>query len=445
MSERPMTPWERDQARLARIRELRAQRESPYPRPGGRFQPVVLLGWFLVVMLVAAVLIGVGFVAFAPRLMSWVEENPGALEHGVIVDFVRWYEPETLADIPASESRDRITVEIPQGASDADIGQLLHDAGLVTSPLAFQYAVLQAGREGSLQAGPYDLSPSLRPSEIVVALQQEATGPSTEIRIGEGWRLEEIVGYISTTELTLNVEEFATLVQSPPPDLLAEFDFLNDLPNGRSLEGYLYPDTYIVETDITPRDLAATLLGRFGEQLTPEIREQLAAASVSIDDAVTLASIIEREAVLEDERPLIAGVYLNRLRDTTQEWVLNADPTLQYALATTTNAGVEIDNWASIDWWPPLEVGGADIALDDFPEELRGYHTYLVPGLPPTPIAAPRVTSIAAVAAPDTQAGYFYFVAACPEGERTGAHRFATTIQEHEANVQLALNECPPG
>lgn len=445
MSERPMTPWERDQARQARIRELRSQRGgSPYQR-SGRFQPLVLLGWFVAVMVVAAILIGVGFVAFAPRLMAWVEENPGALEHGVIVDFVQWYEPDALADVAVSDSRDRITVEIPEGSSDTDIGRILHDAGLVTSPLAFQYAVLQAGREGSLQAGPYDLSPSLRPSEIVVALEQEATGPSTEIRIGEAWRIEEIVGYVSTTELTLNVEEFAAILQTPPPDLLSEFDFLNDLPNGRSLEGYLYPDTYTVEMDITPRDLAATLLRRFGEQLTPEIRDQLAAGSISIDDAVTLASIVEREAVLEEERPLIAGVYLNRLRDQTQQWVLNADPTLQYALATTTNADAPVDAWAEIDWWPPLEVGGADIALTDFPEELQGYHTYLIAGLPPTPIAAPRITSIAAVAAPDTEAGYFYFVAACPDGERTGAHRFATTIEEHEANIQLALAECPPG
>ncbi|MFN2483998.1 MAG: endolytic transglycosylase MltG [Candidatus Limnocylindria bacterium] len=443
MTYRPVLPSERDQARMSRIRDLREQRVAPLRRRQ-RFQPAVLVGWFVVVMVVAAVAIAVGFLAFAPRLMGWVEENPGALEHGLVVDFVKWYEPETLADVAASNSRQRITIEVPEGASDTQIGKLLYEAGLVTNPLAFQYAVMQSGRAGTLEAGPYDLSPSLTPSQIVAALNQEDSGPAISVTIREGLRVEEIAATLADTELTMNVDTFVSLVREPPADLIAKFDFLADLPAGRSLEGYLYPNTYSLEVNASAREIVETLLTGFGTQLTPEIRDALAARGWSIDDAVDLASIVEREAVLEEERPLIAGVFINRLEDPAQEWVLNADPTLQYALATARNSALPISEWGSVNWWPPLEVGGAEIGLDELPENLQGYHTYLVSGLPPTPIAAPRASSISAVARPDTEAGYFYFVAACPNGERTGEHRFAATQAEHEQNIQLALAECPP-
>ena len=439
MTERPLQPWERDQARIARIRELREQREGPLRRRH-RFQPAVLLGWFVVVILLVAVLIGFGFVAFAPRLMSWVEDNPGSLEHGVVVTFVQWYKPEALADEPASTDRRRVTITVPDGATDTQIGEILEEAELIVSRLAFQYQVLLAGRQGTLQAGPYDLSPSMRPSEIVAALHQEQ-GQQVTITIREGLRLEEIVAVLADSELTMNIDQFVSLVREPPAEMIAQYAFLADLPVGRSLEGYLFPNTYEFDANWSAREVLETLLNSFDEQVTQEVRDQLAARGWTIDDAVTLASIVEREAVLEEERPLIAGVYINRLEDTSQAWVLNADPTLQYALATLQYAELPVAEWGSVDWWPPLQVGGADVEL---PEHLAGYQTYINAGLPPTPISAPRLSSIQAVAAPNTQDGYFYFVVACPDGQRTGAHRFAATIEEHNANVQQALAECPP-
>ena len=439
MTERPLQPWERDQARIARIRELREQREGPLRRRH-RFQPAVLLGWFVVVILLVAVLIGFGFVAFAPRLMSWVEDNPGSLEHGVVVTFVQWYRPEALADEPASTDRRRVTITVPDGATDTQIGEILEEAELIVSRLAFQYQVLLAGRQGTLQAGPYDLSPSMRPSEIVAALHQEQ-GQQVTITIREGLRLEEIVAVLADSELTMNIDQFVSLVREPPAEMIAQYAFLADLPVGRSLEGYLFPNTYEFDANWSAREVLETLLNSFDEQVTQEVRDQLAARGWTIDDAVTLASIVEREAVLEEERPLIAGVYINRLEDTSQAWVLNADPTLQYALATLQYADLPVAEWGSVDWWPPLQVGGADVEL---PEHLAGYQTYINAGLPPTPISAPRLSSIQAVAAPNTQDGYFYFVVAYPDGQRTGAHRFAATIEEHNANVQQALAECPP-
>jgi UPF0755 protein len=160
-----------------------------------------------------------------------------------------------------------------------------------------------------------------------------------------------------------------------------------------------------------------------------------------VDEAVTLGSIVEREAVLEEERPLIAGVYLNRINNPEGETVglLNADPTLQYALATRQHRDAGVDAWGTLEWWPQLQVGGNDV---DLPRRLRGYQTYRNPGLPPTPIASPRISSLEAVAFADTESGYFYFVAGCPGGQRDGSHYFARTLPEHNANVARASEEC---
>jgi UPF0755 protein len=439
---RPPDPgWDQDERRNARIRQLREQREAPVRRRR-TFQPVILVAWFAGVIALLGVLIFLGFVAFAPTLMNWVEDNPGAIQHGIVQDFVNWYEPDALADTPAGEEA-RITVTIDTGANATEIGQQLYDAGLVRSTLAFQWAVLAAGREGTLQAGTYDLSPSMRPSQIVAALRQEA-GEEAQITLKEGWRLEQIVGYLGTTPLTMNLQEFADLVQHPPADLLNQYPFLADLPVDRSLEGYLYPDTYRVYTNVSALDLVTLLLNTFQERFTQEIQDGIAAQGLTVDQAVTLASIIEREAVLDEERPTIAGVYLNRINHPQGETVglLQADPTLQYGLATADNANAPISQWDSIDWWPPLLVGGADVEL---PEALAGYQTYVSKGLPPTPIAAPRMASIAAVANADTGSGYYYFVAACPNGERDGSHYFAKTYNEHLANIAKANAECPAG
>jgi UPF0755 protein len=438
MSRPPDPLWDQEDRRNARIRELRETRERPIRRRRV-LQPVVLLAWFAGVAALAGALIFLGFLAFAPRLMDWVEDNPGSIEHGVVRDFVEWYRPEALADEPLGGAG-RITVTIPLGASDRQIGELLATEGLVRSSLAFQFAVLQAGREGTLEAGTYDLSPSMRPSQIVAALRNEA-GEEVQLTFQEGWRLEEVVGYLGSTPLTLNLEEFAELVRRPPADLLNQYAFLADLPRDRTLEGYLYPDTYRVYANIDSREMVEVLLDTFEARFTAEIAEAIEARDLSVDEAVTLASIVEREAVLEDERPLIAGVFLNRVNNPEAETagLLNADPTLQYGLATRQNRRATVDEWGLIEWWPQLQVGGADVEL---PRRLAGYQTYRNPGLPPAPIASPRISSLEAVAFADAESGNFYFVAGCPNGQRDGSHYFAQTYGEHQANIARANEEC---
>ncbi|HEX7197773.1 MAG TPA: endolytic transglycosylase MltG, partial [Candidatus Limnocylindria bacterium] len=260
MSRRPAPMGEYEERRNARIRQLREQREGPMRRRR-RIQPLLLVVWIAGSIALLGVLILLGFnVFFAPRVMAWVEDNPGAIEHGVVEDFVAWYRPEVLEDTPASDEQRRVTVTVEQGATDTSIGQLLFDEGLIGSQIAFQHAVITAGREGTLAFGTYDLFPNMRPSEIVATLRGEPIGELTSVTIREGLRLEEVVAAFGESPMTMNLEEFASLLQAPPADLLNQYDFLNDLPAGRSLEGYIPPETIEYQVGASPRDVVVKLL-----------------------------------------------------------------------------------------------------------------------------------------------------------------------------------------
>jgi UPF0755 protein len=457
MTRRPGS-WDYEERRNARIRALREQREGPVRRRR-RVEPLLLVAWIAGTIALLGVAIVFGFnLFFAPRVMAWVEDNPGAIEHGIVQDFVQWYEPDVLADEPASDQQRRVSVNVETGATDTSIGRLLFEQGLIRSQIAFQYAVITSGREGTLAAGVFDLSPTLRPSEIVAALQGQPFGEVTSVTLREGLRLEEVVAAFAASEMTMNMEEFASLLQAPPADLLNQFDFLADLPAGRSLEGYILPETLeyqISGPEATPRAVVERLLAEFGTALTQEIRDGIAAKGLSLDEAVIIASIVEREAVIDDERPLIAAVYTNRFLDPDNgqtAGLLNADPTLQYGLTTgqsrpdghpllagTEGANLPVDEWGSVDWWPRLQVGGGEVALEEY---LLGFQTYTQAGLPPMPIAAPRIGSIAALANAPVDDGYLFFVAGCPGGARDGSHYFSRTLNEHNAFIAQANTEC---
>jgi UPF0755 protein len=447
-----------EERRLARIRQLREDREGPMRRRR-RVQPLLLLAWIAgsIALLVAAIIFGFN-VFFAPRVMAWVEENPGAIEHGIVQDFVQWYRPEVLADEPASDEQQRITVTIESGATDAGIGRMLAEQGLIGSEIAFQYAIINAGREGSIPAGTFDLSPTLRPSEIVAALQRQPFGPTTSVTIREGLRLEEVVAAFAESEMTMNMEEFAALLYAPPAEILNEFEFLADLPAGRSLEGYIRPDTYefqISGDQATPTYVVRYLLTEFQKAYDDALAEGIAARGLSLNEAVIIASIVEREAVIDEERPLIAAVYIKRFLEPENEQtvgLLNADPTLQYALMTAEalpvghpllpegeTGATPVDQWGSVNWWPQLQVSGGDVPIPDW---LTSFQTYTNAGIPETPIASPRTGSLQAVASAPLEEGYLFFVAGCPDGNRDGSHYFAHDLPEHNANIARANEEC---
>ena len=455
MTRRPPPMGDYEERRMARIRQLREHREGPVRRRR-RVEPLLLLTWIAgsIVLLVVALIFGFN-VFFAPRVMAWVEQNPGAIEHGIVRDFVEWYRPEVLADEPASDEQRRVTVTIEPGATDTGIGRMLLAEGLISSEIAFHNAVLEAEREGTLAFGTYDLFPTMRPSEIVATFQGQPIGETTRVTIREGLRLEEVVATFAQSEMTMNMEEFAALLQSPPADLLNQYDFLADLPAGRSLEGYILPETLEYEVSDPARTVVEDLLNLFGQRLTDEVRAGITEKGLSVDEAVIIASIVEREAVVDEERPRIAAVYINRFLDPDNQQtvgLLNADPTLQYGLMTAEalpvghpllpegeSGSTPVDQWGSIDWWPQLMVPGGEVPIPDW---LASFQTYLNPGIPETPIASPRAGSIEAVATAPMEEGFLFFVAGCPEGTRDGSHYFAATLDEHNANIARANEEC---
>jgi UPF0755 protein len=163
---------------------------------------------------------------------------------------------------------------------------------------------------------------------------------------------------------------------------------------------------------VTARDVVLTALRNFDKKVTPQMRADLQADSRTLYDAVRLASIVEREAGVEKDRPTIAGVYFNRLRDGM---ALDADPTIQYALGLTRDPKT---------WWP-------QITQDDYQGVQSPYNTYINPGLPPSPISNPALASIQAAIYPEKH-DYYFFRTSC---NNDGTHVFAKTLDEQIANA----------
>ncbi len=194
---------------------------------------------------------------------------------------------------------------------------------------------MEAGRSGSLQAGSYDLSPSLRPSQIVAALRQEA-GEEVEVTLTEGWRLEEIVGYLGTTNLTMNLEDFAALATDPPTGPDPRLPLPGRSAGGSHAGGLPGPEHVPDLPERLARRCSTRLLTGFGNNLTDRMLTGFRRQGLTLDEAVNLASIVEREAVLDEERAADRRGLPEPAEPPGRETVglLNADPTLQYGLAT---------------------------------------------------------------------------------------------------------------
>ena len=295
---------------------------------------------------------------------------------------------------------------VEQDESVNSIATRLHEAGLIRSPSYFRFIVGFSGDDKDIVAGEHELSTNMTASQIIDALTSEDAGSIQEqtVQFIEGWRTEQFADALLEAGLIESTEEFMSATQLPSWN--SEFDFLHTRPSGVGLEGYLFPDTYSFRIDSTPEDIIRILLTTFGERLPQELRAGAPGVGLTLHQTITLASIIEREAAVEDERPIIASVYTNRL---LANMPLQADPTVQY------------EHGVPGDWWPV-------ITPDDLRRDGR-YNTYLNPSLPPGPICNPGLAAIEAALNPaDTD--YLYFVAT---GD--GSHAFATTFEEHERNV----------
>ncbi len=307
---------------------------------------------------------------------------------------------------PAGDPQAALELEVESGETAGQVIARLQTAGVVRNSLLLRAYLRYHGLDLGVEAGRYRLDGGMTPLQIAQALQT-ARAPEILLTIPEGWRREQIAEALPADQLDFGAQDFLQMTESHPTG----YSFSGQLAAAPNLEGFLFPDTYRLNPDITALELVLTMLDNFERQVGPDLRAGFDRQGLNLLQAVTLASIVEREAVLPEERPTIASVFLNRLGMGMK---LDADPTVQYALGRQPDGS----------WWKaPLSL--QDLEIDS------PFNTYKYPGLPPGPIANPGLSALQAVALPD-QTPYLYFRAAC---DGSGRHLFATTFEEHLANA----------
>ncbi len=308
--------------------------------------------------------------------------------------------------IPLDPSGTPRSFQVELGESVNSIAFRLENELFIPNADAFRTYLVYSGLDTGVQAGQYQISPAMTTIEIAHKLQDPIPA-EVDFNILPGWRAEEIAAALPTSGLQISPEAFLDVVRHPPAGIIPA-----GFPELDSLEGFFMPGAYHVKRDISAEALVALFIHRFDESVSSDLRQGFANQGLDLLQAVTLASIVQREAVIEDEQPLIASVFFNRLNNGMR---LESDPTVQYALGYDP---------VQQDWWKnPL-------TSDDLQTDSR-YNTYVYPGLPPGPISNPGIESLRSVAYP-AQTGYFYFRAQC---NGSGRHSFSVTYSEHLNNA----------
>lgn len=410
------------------------------PRHRGGLPGIVRFMLFTGIL--ATVVVVAGLTALRPvvraAVVGWAWDNPSSLRVPLVADFIREDLGAALTD-PAGTDPAEVVFEVVSGDTPQGLALRLDEAGFVESQRAFLFTAIRADLAAHLQAGLFILRRDMTPAEVVEALVDARVIVETvEIGFREQLRLEQMTAKLQTVESGVDPRAFYDLVSHPAPDLLADYPWL-PLPEGASLEGFLYPATYTIVTaanggpfEVTTADgLVRMMLDKFHDAVGDARLTVAAERGLTFYEVLTLASIVEREAVIDEERPLIAGVYQNRLAGLGgSKTILNADPTVIYAVDTMKLRDLAFEEWRNYFFWDVPEGGLAGVEVS---EDLQGYQTYQVRGLIPGPICTPTVASIDAALVPDTESGYLYFLA-IPDGN--GAHAFAKTLEEHNANKQ---------
>ena len=289
-------------------------------------------------------------------------------------------------------------IEVPAGAGSRAIGDRLVAAGVVRDALTFRLGLYLSGEARRLQAGEYRFEQAMTPMQVIDKLVRGDVYV-LNITFPEGLTVAEMAKVFETQKFG-SATAFVEAAGDPSP--IKQLD-----PEARDLEGYLFPETYPLPRNTPASRLITQMTDRFEQVMTPALRQAAEAKGLSVRQAVTLASIIEKEASRQDERPLVAAVYANRLRIGMP---LQADPTVIFALQ---RSGKYTGN-----------LRRDDLGLDS------PYNTYRYPGLPPGPIASPGRAAIEAAVNP-AAVDYLYFVS-----RNDGSHEFARTLDEHNRNVQ---------
>lgn len=311
------------------------------------------------------------------------------------------------ADITTKE------IKIPVGSSTAHIASILQEEGLIKNAFLFRFLSRYKGYDELLKAGKYQLSTSMSMQEILLELQKGII-PKEGIRftIPEGFTIEQISSRLEEKGLCKK-EIFLEVCRNYEGDSTNLFSQIIDTIPPQVhylLEGYLFPDTYEVYQDVQPEEIVELMLSRFFEVFNEDYRLRAQEMGLGIHQVVTIASLIEKEAVLPEERPLIAAVFHNRLNSEALP-LLQSCATVQYILGET----------------KPV-LSNQDLEIDS------PFNTYLYPDLPPGPIASPGLQSLQAALYP-ADVDYLYFVS---KEDGSGSHYFSRTLREHNNYKNLA-------
>jgi UPF0755 protein len=299
------------------------------------------------------------------------------------------------------------SLAIAEGENAATLASRLAAEGWVSDAAVFRTYLRFTGGDRQLYPGEYAMPPNLT-SRALADLLVSGSSRQIELTVFAGWRVEQVASALEQHGLPITPADFIAASHRRPGNLALYLA----IPAQSGLEGFLLPGRYLVERSANADLLVYEMAGAFERAVTDDLSRALEARGLTLYQAVTLASIIEREAMETDEMPLIASVFLNRL-DTGMQ--LEADPTVQYALG--------FDPLQATWWRSPL--GSGDLQVDS------PFNTYLYGGLPPGPICNPSLDALMAVAnAPATS--FYFFRAAC---DNPGRHVFAETYDQHLANA----------
>lgn len=336
---------------------------------------------------------------------------------GSVFVLINWY--NSAVNDPIGNSSDRFTFEVKEGDNLSAIASDLKKAGLVKNDIVLKIYLREKNLTPNIKPGRYTITGDVNLPELIQVFEKGVLKPSVIITLKEGLRATQIADVIDAESDQLSKfdkQEFLKIVNSPDSYIFSSevSSFLSEIkPGGNNLEGLLYPDTYFFDIDMNSQAIIEFMLTNFENKIT-EAGIDLNNVTVnqsnldSLYEAVILASIIEKEASLTDDRSLIAGVFHNRLRDT---FLLQSDATVNY-ITGKNDAGVLLE----------------DTKVDS------PYNTYKYTGLTPAPISNPRIESITAALKPKATS-YYYFL-----HDSNGNSYFAETFQQHQSNVEKYLN-----
>lgn len=347
-------------------------------------------------------ILAIGVYLAVPYLAAQTVGQPsdglGAFQRFQYSALMLWYDGQVTR--PLDSTAGEIPFVVADGADAASVAAQLERAGIIRNEEAFTAYLVYSGLDTGVQAGEFQLSPALAPMQIAQKLQ-DATPTQVKFVILPGWRLEEVAATMPTSGLNITPDQFLQAARNPHQ----RYDFL---PADASAEGFLFPGEYILPRVMQADELVTGLMNNTALALTAEMRAGFSRQSLDVYQAVTLASIIQREAVKAEEQPSIASVFLNRLAANMR---LETDPTIQYALGFDAAAN---------SWWK-VPLSSDDLAVNS------PYNTYQHFALPPGPISNPSLSALQAVAYP-AQTPYYYFRARCDD---SGLHNFSETFDQH--------------